>query len=243
MEATIYREMSDLENHHWWFLGRRRILGRVLDSLQLPPDARVLEAGCGTGGNLALLARYGRLAAFELDDEARSLANARGIVEVQPGRLPDEMPFDEPFDLIVLPDVLEHVEDDNGALRALAERLAPGGRLLLTVPAFDFLWSHHDVVHHHFRRYTRGRLVPQVERAGLRVAYAGYFNTFLFPVVCFARWVNRVLGRREGSDFSVPAPWVNGCLKNVFAAERWLVPRWRLPFGVSLLIIAERAAQ
>ena len=241
MDAAYYAEYAAAEDAHWWFVARRRILARVLDGLELPPDAAILEAGCGTGGNLAMLARHGRLRAFEIDDGARDVASKRGVTDVAAGALPEPIPFrGERFDLVAMLDVLEHVEDDRGALVNLRERLQPGGRLLLTVPAYPFLWSRHDEVNHHQRRYTRGPLVRLVREAGYDVRHASYFNTLLFPLVLGARTLNNLLGRDEGSDLAMPSPPVNKLLTEVFASERHLVPRAALPFGVSILLVAQR---
>ncbi len=242
MDPDYYVEMHENEDRHWWFIARRRIVAKILDRFVTRCGGRVLEAGCGTGGNLELLARYGEMHALELDESARKLANERGVCEVRAGRLPDEIPFEGEFDLICALDVLEHIEDDAAAARALADRLAPGGTLLLTVPAYRFLWSHHDVVTHHQRRYVRSELVERVVEAGLEVRCATYFNTILFPVVCLVRFVKKILGREEGSDFSIHSSLVNDLLTAVFSAERLLVPWLRLPFGVSILVIAEKPA-
>jgi SAM-dependent methyltransferase len=236
-------EIAAVEDAHWWFRGRRTVVARVLEQLRLPPDARLLEAGCGSGGNLALLARYGRLRAFEPDAEMRAWAEARGGVPVADGRLPGGVPFeDERFDAILLLDVLEHVEEDRASLAALGARLAPGGRLVVTVPAYRWLWSAHDDANHHVRRYTRGGLVRTAAAAGLRVVRATYYNTLLFPAAVGARLAGRLVGSAGSSGLGVLPPPVNRLLAGVFGAERHLVGRVPLPFGVSVLMVAERAA-
>jgi SAM-dependent methyltransferase len=242
MDPDYYLEMHANEDHHWWFVARRRIVRRVLDRfVGRRPEGKVLEAGCGPGGNLALLAEYGEIHALELDDDAREMANARGIAKVEPGCLPEEIPFEQSFDLICALDVIEHIEEDIGAMRALGEKLLPGGRLLLTVPAYRFLWSHHDVVTHHVRRYTKTDFVKRVESAGLRIRYATYFNTFLFPAIWAIRAVNRLLDRKEGSDVKMPSAPMNKLLNGIFSLERFLLPGLRFPFGVSILVLAEPA--
>ena len=244
MNAAFYEQYAAVEDRHWWFAARRRIVARVLGGLGLPAGARILEVGCGTGGNLAMLARFGRVEAAEMDGRACELANARGVAPVTRGWLPDGLPFEDgAYDLVALLDVLEHVEDDRAALERLARLLAPGGALVVTVPAYAFLWSRHDVVNHHFRRYRRGALVRKLREAGLAVAHATYFNTLLFPAIAAARGAGRVLGREGGSDVDAipPAP-VNRVLEAVFAAERFAAPRVRLPFGVSILAVARRPA-
>lgn len=244
MDRHYYTEMAALEDEHWWFEGRRRILAEVLDTLNLRPHADVLEAGCGTGGCLNLLNRYGRLAAFEPDAGARRHANQRGIVQVVHGALPDSIPFEERrFDLAAMLDVLEHVEDDRAALVSLRGRLKPGGRLLLTVPAYAWLWSRHDEVNHHYRRYRLGPLTTLLEETGFVLDYATYFNTLLFPLIAGVRLFNKALGRHKGSDFNQPPPALNRLLAQFFAAERLVVPRSRFPFGVSLLAVARRPSE
>ena len=240
MDRALYHEMAALEDRHWWFEARREILRVMLDRLPLPDPAEVLEVGCGTGGNLALLAAYGHLFACEPDDEARTLAAERGLAQVAPGTLPDALPFGtQPFDLIALLDVLEHVEADRDSLRALHARLKPGGFLLLTVPAYRCLWSPHDEANHHVRRYVRREVVEKVRAVGFRLRYATYFNTLLFPVVAAVRLLGK-LRPHEGSDLSMPAAPLNRLLRRTFASERRILPHAPLPFGVSILAIAEK---
>lgn len=243
MKEELFHSMAEVERDHWWFAGRRRIVEHVLSGLELPADARILELGCGTGGNLDLLSRFGKVRAVELDDTARAYAQGRGRVEVVEGSLPDGVPFeDASFDLIVLLDVLEHVERDRESLTRIESLLAPGGRLLLTVPALRMLWSEHDEEHHHHRRYHRGELVEMVRAAGLQVRVASYYNTWLFPLVAAARGWNRLTGRKAEADLEVPAPPVNRTLESIFASERHVVTKWTLPVGVSLLLVAQRRA-
>ncbi len=240
MDAAYYTQMAEVEDRHWWFAARRAILAAVLDALPLPAGADVMEVGCGTGGNLALLARYGRLVACEPDEAAVALAAARGVAPVERGALPDRLPFaDRRFDLMALLDVLEHVEADRESLAVLRERLKPGGFLLLTVPAYMWLWSGHDEVNHHVRRYTRRELVAKVRAAGLAVHHATYFNTWLLPPIAAVRVLSRWLGR-GGSDLALPPEWLNRRLERIMASERHRVASGRLPAGVSVLLVARR---
>ncbi|MCZ6860027.1 MAG: class I SAM-dependent methyltransferase [Alphaproteobacteria bacterium] len=241
MERRVYARMGEVEDRHWWFVARRRILATVLErSALLPKSARVLEAGCGTGGNLGMLSRFGPVSAFEPDEAARGNASRDIRFDIRAGALPDKVPFaGERFDLIAVLDVLEHLGDDEGALRALVERLEPGGVILVSVPAFAFLWSRHDVRHHHIRRYTRASLLAVTRAAGLEPVNAGYFNTLLFPLIVVRRMLDRLFGL-AGDDDEMPTPWLNRLLGAVFAFERRLVGRVRLPFGVSLLMLARK---
>lgn len=235
MERYVYDRMNELEAEHWWFVARRRIISAAIARrVGLPEASHILEAGMGTGGNIAMLQELGTLRGFEYDSAARAIAEAKTGLSVPFGALPNKIPYpDERFDLICLFDVLEHVEEDAEALAALAGRLTPGGRILLTVPAYPWLWSHHDQSHHHFRRYTRASLSKAAAQAGLAVEYLFNFNTLLFPVILGVRGMKRLAGSRA-SDDAMPGPRLNGLLTHIFAAERHLVGRIPMPVGVSL---------
>lgn len=245
MEPSIYTLMASLEENHWWFAARRAIAENLIRQLRLPPGASILDAGCGTGGNLAMLSRYGQVDAMELDDRARQMANAKGVAQVLSGELPGEVPYPQgQFDLIALLDVLEHVEDDCNTLEVLGSLLKPGGRLLISVPAFPFLWSAHDEAHHHKRRYFLGELKSKLENAGLEVAYASYFNTILFPLIFGARQLGKLRAdKRESGDLAMPGPWINRLLFAIFSSERFVLGRWPLPFGVSAMAIARKGSR
>lgn len=242
MEEAAYSGMAHAEGRHWWFAARRRIIKRMLHRLDLPADARILEIGCGSGGNLAMLGELGELEAIELDDTARTVARSRSTIAVRKGSLPDGMPdFTAPFDLILMLDVLEHIEQDEPSLDRLIGLLNPGGQLMLTVPAFPFVWSAHDVLHHHFRRYRRGSLRRMLERAGFTVDYASYFNTFLFPLVAGVRLLGRLIGEGDPqAALNMPAAPINLALREIFAAEQWVMRALPLPFGVSLMVVARK---
>lgn len=238
MEAVAYQSLRDLQDRHWWFVGRRSVLTRLLSRLSLREGARILEAGCGYGGNLGMLARFGEVQAFELDESARRHASASSGIEIASGKLPDQVGFPgEAFELIVLLDVLEHIEEDVESLRALRERLAPGACIAVTVPAFPWLWSTHDEVHHHKRRYTRAGLRRALSEAGFEAIELGYFNSILFPLAVAHRCAARLLGRHGGTD-AMPHPVLNRIFAKLFALERHWIGRVPLPPGLSLYAIA-----
>jgi SAM-dependent methyltransferase len=243
MERAVFDRMAELDNDHWWFLARRRILKRLIERVVQPPKkARILEVGCGTGHNLAMLKPFGRIEASELDRCARALANKRHRGKVKEARLPDLSMFDRNgYDLIALLDVLEHVPDDLASLRAIHMRLKPGGALLLTVPANPWMWSAHDAAHHHFRRYTKKQLRELFLRAGLEVQLLSYFNSVLFPLVAAARIVGKIT-RKDSADDKLPSATVNAVLNKVFGLEASLIGRVPMPFGVSLVAVLRRPA-
>lgn len=245
MEKDFYYQYAAMEDKHWWFIGRRRILDKVIRQLNLPSNAKILEAGCGTGGNLQMLARHGQVEAMELEETARTFANQRQVTTVKAGSLPDKIPFEnEKYDLIVAFDVIEHIDDDVAALEALRTHLKPGGWLVLTVPAFQFLWSHHDDINHHRRRYNLKGLQQVVRKADFAVHYSTYFNTFLFPVVAAVRNAQKLLRidnkSQISSDLTLPSAPVNKFLTFLFATERHLINKFRLPFGVSALLVGHK---
>jgi len=235
--------MAQVEDTHWWFCSRRAIVASVLSRLGLSPGAHILEPGCGTGGNFAMLGRFGEVYAMDSDPEACKFASARKTAIVEQGQLPDRVPFENvSFDLVVMTDVLEHLDRDQEALTVLRERLKPGGWLLATVPAFPWLWSVHDTTHHHQRRYVAGDLRALFERAGYAVAYLSYYNFLLFPMIAAARGLGRL---RKSSpsrehDLRAHSGLVNSLLRTVFSSERYAIGHLAVPFGVSLLVVAQR---
>jgi SAM-dependent methyltransferase len=244
MDTQVYRRMAELDAVHWWFVARRRILASLIARRIRPPaGARILEVGCGTGHNLAMLSRFGHVEATELEPEARQLAAERLGRPVLEAALPDLSMFPaDHFDLVALLDVLEHVEDDAASLAAIRGRLKPGGKLLVTVPANRWMWTAHDAAHHHHRRYEKRELAAAVTDAGFKIDLLSFMNSLLFPPIAAARLAGKMLGRDSADDAIPPAP-VNALLRGVFGLERGLIGRVPLPFGVSLVAILSRPAE
>jgi SAM-dependent methyltransferase len=227
---------------HWWYRGRRRILRAELAALDLPGDGRVLDAGCGGGQTLDLLRAYGRPTGVDPDEESVELARARGH-DVAVAALP-ELPFaDQTFAAATCLDVLEHLDDDEAALAELARVVEFGGALLVTVPAFEALWSSHDEANQHRRRYRARTFRPLALRAGWTIERMTYFNTLLLApaaAVRVARRLKRDTGRAE-SDLAVTPRRLNGALEMPLRAEAALLRRGAtLPAGLSLLAVLRR---
>ncbi len=242
MDRRVYDRMAEHDSTHWWYRARRDILSDYLEREGgLPARARILEIGCGTGHNLPMLARFGEVDAIEIDPAARTIASKRLGKPVGAAPLPalPGVPKGH-YDLIAVLDVVEHIEDDVAALSAMRERLAPGGKILIAVPAHQWMWSAHDVVNHHHRRYSKATLTQAIRAAGLRPRKLGYFNSLLFPLAAGARVLGRITGRDDSDDSPPPAP-VNALFETIFRFERHLVGRMPMPPGVSILTLAEPA--
>jgi SAM-dependent methyltransferase len=248
VDKDFYAEYFEIEDRHWWFVGRRRIFTRLLDEALAPAPAggrRILDFGCGTGTMLGHLARYGEAHGVDFDPEAVRFCALRGVERVQlvtEGRLPFA---DATFDLVTALDVLEHIDDDVAAVAEIRRVLRPGGLLLASVPAYRFLWGAQDEISHHKRRYVARELRASLTGGGLAVQRVSYFNTLLFPPIAAIRILRpyRPGSADLRSDFGMTrAGRLNEVLARLFSLEQGLVARLRLPFGVSLLALAVRPA-
>ena len=243
MELAYYGDYAQAEQLHWWFTARRKILGSLIESVLEPSERRIiLEVGTGTGAMGQMLSRYGRY--IGLDASWTALEHARTkLKHLVTGRL-EALPFPaQSFDAVFACDVIEHLEDDRIALSELRRVCTAQGKLFVTVPAFQGLWSNHDVVNHHYRRYTKARLAAALEESQWQIEKLSYFNALLFLPIAGLRLAmkRRVHSRGEPprSDFAWRVPLaVNALLEKIFASERYLLRWGDLPFGVSLVAIA-----
>jgi SAM-dependent methyltransferase len=240
METYLYKEMFELERRHWWFAAKHRIVLAMLRRF-LPADngrAKVADVGCGCGRMLELLSRDYDATGIDASPVAVEFAKQRNVPVVQ-GALPDGLTLpDGAFDAVLMLDVLEHLEDDVTCAAAVGRLLRPGGTLLLTVPAFQWLYGPHDVAHHHKRRYNQAQLRDVLRRAGFRIRYISYYNTLLFPLALPPRLFGRSKAGQQVSTAPPAAP-INAVLRAIFSSERHLVGRLSLPFGLSLIAVAE----
>ncbi len=240
MDRDYELQTHRAEDQHWWYRGRRTVIERVLNGLDLPPGARILDAGCGSGRNMVELARHGTVTGVELSQTSVDIARGRGAGEVIAGSVLDVPLPDASFQLAVTLDVIEHLEDDLGALRELRRLVAPGGALLVTVPAYQWLWSGHDEINHHHRRYTRRSLRAVAEQAGWKQARTTYFNSLLLPVAIMLRILDRINTKTTESslDLWVPPEPLNWLLERPLALEAALIGGGgRIPAGLSLLAV------
>jgi SAM-dependent methyltransferase len=243
VRAAAYREHYEVEDRHWWFRGRWTVVEALLGRTSLPGNPRILDAGCGTGGNLQRYSRLGEAAGVDPSPEAVRFCRERGLESVEEAGL-ESLPFeDESFDLIAATDVLEHVAAERDALREMWRVAAPDGVLLATVPAYMWLWSEEDENLHHHRRYTRQRLREAVEASGWRPETATYFNMFLLPPIALVRHLPRRRGRQRSEVESTP-PALDGPLSLPMRLEARLIRAGvSLPAGTSVGIVCRKAGR
>ena len=250
MEQEYYREYARLENTHWWFTARLNILRNVVrESLRRKPTEQVsiLNTGVATGNTTRMLEQFGQVTSVEYDAECCDYLRTQAHIDVVQASL-TELPFgDNSFDVVCAFDVIEHIENDQQAINEINRVLKPGGTAVVTVPAYNLLWSKHDEVNHHYRRYNISHL-KNILRNKLTIRYISYFNCFLFLPISLARIVGRAMGRKKTherppeSDFK-NYQWLRflgRLLYSVFNFERNLVGKVRMPFGVSLIVISSK---
>jgi SAM-dependent methyltransferase len=242
MNINMYRIFFKIQKKHWWFVTKKDI---VLDTIARHQskcsDTKVLDIGCGSGLMLGALENVGETFGMDMSDEAISFSKEIFSGRVEKGFLPDQIPYPEDFfTLITALDVIEHIDEDVDALKALRSCLTAHGKAIITVPAYMFLWSAFDDMNEHKRRYTLGDLDAKLVRAGFEIEKITYFNTILFPIVFIVRMLNNVLKRNGESDVDMPNRSLNFILQKIFSVEKYLLRFINLPFGVSLLAVVRK---
>ena len=243
MEHT-YPILFRVEQSHWWHIGRRRILaGFVEEICQRVTDRRprILDVGCGTGANLLMLSKYGDAEGVDVSEDALAFCRERGLDKVKLGA-GEELPYEDgTFDLVTAFDVVEHMDDDLAGLREMRRVLRPGGRVLLFVPAFMFLWGLQDDVSHHRRRYRMSGLRRVLEEAGFEIERTTYANITFFLPILLMRKLMRFTGIKAESENNINVSALNGILGRMLGAESLILKFMNLPFGVSGLCVAKAA--
>jgi SAM-dependent methyltransferase len=240
VERGLFDSMAVLEDHHWWFRGRGEMVCTLVERESAARGGcvrRLVDVGSGTGAVLGELRRFADEAiGVEPDAVPLEIARGRGLdIRQAPA---DALPFaDASVDLLTAFDVLEHLEDDVAAAREFRRVLRPGGAVIVTVPAYQWLWGAHDVLHAHVRRYTRRTLARTLGAAGLEVKRSGYFMTLLLPLAIAERGLARLTRRRPGPLTMPPGP-VNRLLLRLFLSERRHVRTGGFPFGLSVFVVA-----
>ena len=243
MQQHTYSIMYEVEERHWWFVGRRKIINSFVGSIcrELGKrKPRILDVGCGTGANLQMLAKYGAAEGVDVSSEALDFCRARGLSKVKQGAA-ESLPYeDASFDLVTGLDVIEHLDDDAAGLKEMHRVLRPRGRALLFVPAFMFLWGVQDDVSHHRRRYSLKEFEQKLRQAGLIVERTTYANITFFLPILIGRTLMRLTGMRPSSENNITIGALNGLLGKIFGSEGWWLQRLSFPLGVSIVAVARR---
>jgi ubiquinone/menaquinone biosynthesis C-methylase UbiE len=244
METGTFASEAVHEETHWWFVGRRRLFAREINDVGLLPTATILDVGTSTGTNLRMLRDLGFSDVSGLDFSMEAIAHceSKGFAGVKQGDI-CAMPFpDEKFDLVLATDIIEHVDDDEQALHEIARVLKPGGRALVTVPAFKILWGLQDRVAQHKRRYSKLELLDRIGAAGLTIETSYHFNYLLFAPILIARRLVDALGIKARSEAEFNSPSINWIFNKIFAADVMSARRIKPFFGVSILAFARKPA-
>jgi SAM-dependent methyltransferase len=245
MNSSEYDKMYQLEELNWWYASRRDLVLNIADKLSKSftvKPVNILDAGCGTGLNLKYLQNYGDPVGLDISEEALAFSRVRGLSSLVCGST-DRLPFkSRVFDLVLALDVLEHVEDDNSAIREIYRILRQGGSLIVTVPAFMSLWSEHDLAVHHMRRYTRTEILDILQSGGFRIERASYWNFFLFLPVFAIRHMKRFsfTGAKKQTDLAELPPILNNFLVGLLRLERSIFGQFNLPIGISIICICKK---
>lgn len=247
MREQFYDELSSLVDWHWWYQGRKKIVFSCLEKYKKNGGEKILDIGCGVGGMLGALDRYGKTCGIDNSFKSISICRKKGFPNTCFSNVTN-LPFkDGKFSLVSILDVIEHVDDDKNVMREVSRVCKPGGLVLLTVPAFQFLWGNIDIVTHHKRRYTAKGLRDVLRGSELRVDYLTYFNFLLFPLIAALRISDRLLFNRfkneetMKSDFTYNKPGVmNNLLTLLFSVESRILSLCKVPFGVSILCILKK---
>lgn len=241
MDRQMYEAHDQLEATHWWFVARANIIMSLLRRELLDGGKpRILDLGCGTGGMLLHLRTLGPSSGVDASPEAVAIAREKTGTDVRLGSLPHDVPFDRgTFDIVTVLDVIEHVDDDIGSLQTTYDMLRPGGLMVCTVPAHQYLWSEHDVLNEHKRRYSRNELRTKIENTGYNVRLLSFYNMFFYPPVAALRLMRRNRTENKPQLGIVPGP-INAFFTGLFASEKHLLKFASLPIGVSLIAIAQK---
>jgi len=247
MDTKLYDELHRFEQTHWWFRARRHILWslvrRYVDSAA-NRRLRVCELGCGTGGNLAAISDEHDVVGVECSPQALDYARQSLGNRVRFGRLPNDINLPpQSFDVVLITDVLEHIENDGASAKAALSLARPGGIVVATVPAYQWLFSPRDAYHHHFRRYGKNQFRRLWNAADVQIELLSHYNTALFPAAAAVRLCSKLMSRRsKPGDLSIPRRSINEQLARLMKCEANLLGRIPMPFGLSLVCLARKPA-
>lgn len=242
MEIEVYQQANRLKNSHWWFLGRKKIISTLLKRYLADKNCQILDVGCGAGTSFPVLSDFGQIFGVDKSEEAIKFCRNAGYFVLKKGEA-NSLPFtDEKFDLVASLDLLEHIKDDRGALSELFRVCRKGGWLVVTVPAFPFLWGENDLATHHLRRYRKDELMKKIEEAGFKIKKLSYFNFYLFPIFLIWHIFGKMkVNNQPKSSLNFDFPLVlNKIFLFLFSSEAKVLLISDFPFGLSLICLAQK---
>jgi len=241
MQRDIYKKLYYLENNHWWFKGRRRIISDIIKKLFSKKEKiKILDVGCGTGSEIEFFSNFGQVIGIDSSKEAIDLCLHRGLEDKVVEANAKKLPFiDESFNLVLILDILEHIQCPNSAILEICRVLKKEGFAIFTVPAYNFLWSEHDKISGHYRRYNIKDLRSTLELKGFRTIKISYFNNFLFCFIFLLRKFKNLI-RSKSTDLEIPPMFINYLLELIFSSERFFLKYFNFPFGVSVIAIIQK---
>jgi len=243
MQEIVYHTNYQLETSYWWFVARNKIIYSLLKKYcPINNNANLLDVGCGTGGFASFISNYIDVICLDTSELALSYCKKRGLSNLFFGTIADFNKKNIKMQFITMLDVVEHIANDREVLRQAFEALQNNGYLIATVPAYNWLWSRHDEIHMHQRRYNKKQFVELITTSGFEIVFSSYFNSFLFPLVAIKRLIERFLKNKKDSSSPVEkvSPLSNKILEKIFAFERIILKFIKFPFGLSIIVIAKK---
>lgn len=240
MDDEEIRRLADFEGGYWWHAGRRKILSSLILRHCKTRAMNILDVGCGSGGTTKSFMAYGHVAGVDYSELALQHAKTSGVADVARSSMTN-IPFRSgTFDLVTILDAIEHEKDDRLVLDEIRRLLCPGGILIVTVPAFQFLWSGHDVAVSHVRRYSLGQITEIVAEAGFTTLKTSYFVSFLFPLVAVYRMLSKKKTGKPKANMTRFPPLINVIFEKMLGLEDLIIQKAGLPFGLSAVVVAAK---
>lgn len=245
MQEIVYHKNYELENNYFWFISRQNILTKIIRKLvKLNKNAEILDIGCGTGGFASALKDSvdNNVLCLDTEEIALEYCKKRGLNNIYKGLLTDFDFSKNNIEFALMLDVIEHIENDSEVVSQVYDTLQEGGYFLATVPAYQWMWSHHDIIHMHYRRYSKKHFEDLLKSQGFQIIYSSYFNTFLFPIVWLKRQFDRLLKKEkeDGNPIDEVPKIINSVFEKIFSLESLFIPKISLPFGLSIVVLAKK---
>lgn len=244
MQEVVYHTNYKVENEYFWFLARNEIFSKVIKNVtDLKDGDNVVDIGCGTGGFASVLNKRFNVACLDMEQLALDYCKKRGLEDLTLGTTKDLINSGRKFKAAFMMDVIEHIEDDQDVVNDVYEIIEPGGWFIAAVPAYQWLWSEHDEVHMHYRRYKKSNFKKLFKNAGFEIRFDSYINSFLFPPVVLKRFLDKIMGVKKKKDEPVDEvpEFLNKIFLKIFSSESTLLPAFKFPFGLSILLVAQKA--